>query len=486
MIKIVGLGPGAPEALTLGTLSILKGNNNVFLRTEKHPTVNYLKELNISFQTYDSAYESYESFDEVYEFISRDIMEKHKELREIIYAVPGHPFVAEKSVSLLIGLCDKEGIEYEVLPAVSFIDAMMEALKLDPVEGIKIIDAFEVKNQILDKRIGTIITQVYNTLIASEVKLHISEYYSDDMDIYFVRAAGVKGLESIRKIKLYELDRQTDIDYLTSIYIPKELDAANKDIYDLIYIMDKLREPGGCPWDREQTHESLKKYLVEESYEVIEAIEEQDYDKIIEELGDVLLQVVFHAAIGKEDGYFNIGDVITAVCNKMIQRHPHVFGDIIVNGTSDVLVNWDAIKRSEKGIETRSDEMRGIATSIPALMRAEKIQGKAKKVGFDWDKVEDAMDKVLEEFNEIKDVYKGEDKARILEEIGDLLFACVNVSRFLGVDPELALNSTNKKFIDRFSYIEETAKEKGYKLENMSLQEMDKLWDEAKKLKKNK
>jgi tetrapyrrole methylase family protein/MazG family protein len=482
MIKIVGLGPGSPEALTIGTLRLLKENKRVFLRTEKHPTVDYLKELDINFNTYDSAYESFESFDEVYDFIANDIVAKHKESNEIIYAVPGHPFVAEKSVSLLINLCDIEGIEYEVLPAVSFIDAMMEALKLDPVEGIKIIDAFDIKNQVLDKRIGTIITQVYNALIASEVKLHISEYYNDDMDVYFVRAAGVKGIESIRRIKLYELDRQTDIDYLTSIYIPRDIDA-NKDFYDLIEIMDRLREPGGCPWDREQTHDSLKKYLVEESYEVIEAIDEENYDKIIEELGDVLLQVVFHAAIGKEDGYFNVNDIVRAICNKMIKRHPHVFGDTVVRGTSDVLTNWDAIKRKEKGIETRAEEMKGIASSIPALLRAEKIQGKAKKVGFDWDKVEDAMDKVLEEFNEVKDVYKGEDKARILEEIGDLLFACVNVARFLQIDPEIALNNTNKKFIERFSYIENSAIAKGYNIEQLSLKEMDKLWNEAKNIK---
>lgn len=483
MIKILGLGPGAPEALTVGTLKLLQNSKSIFLRTEKHPTVDYLKELNIKFETYDSAYESYESFDEVYDFISTDLIEMHNKIGDIVYAVPGHPFVAEKSVSLLIELCKREKIQYEVLPAVSFIDAMMEALVIDPVEGIKIIDAFDIKNQVLDKRLGTIITQVYNSLIASEVKLHISEYYNDDMEIYFVRAAGIAGMESVRKIKLYELDRQLDIDYLTSIYIPKDL-KAKADFPDLLQVMDKLRSPEGCPWDREQTHETLKKYLVEESYEVIEAIDEQNYDKIIEELGDVLLQIVFHAAIGKEDGYFDISDVLNAVCTKMIQRHPHVFGDVVVEDAEDVLTNWDAIKRKEKGISTKTEEMDSIAKSLPALIRAEKIQGKAKKVGFDWDKVEDAMDKVLEEFNEVKDVYKEENEARILDEIGDLLFACVNVARFLNVDSELALNSTNNKFIKRFSYIEETSKLKGLTLEEMTLEEMDVLWNEAKKIKK--
>jgi tetrapyrrole methylase family protein / MazG family protein len=480
MIKIVGLGPGSLEALTIGTLELLKSSDYIFFRTEKHPTVDYLKKMNIKFKTYDSAYDEYDSFDEVYRAIAEDVIEQYRKIGSLIYGVPGHPFVAEKSVSILMDLCEKEGISFEVLPAVSFIDAMMEALRIDPVEGMKIIDAFDIKDQILDKRVATIITQVYNKLIASEVKLKLSEYYRDDTDIYFVRAAGIKNMESIRKIKLYELDRQEDIDYLTSVFIPRDL-KHTEDFYDLLNIMDLLRSREGCPWDREQTHESLKKYLVEESYEVLEAIDEQDYDKIVEELGDVLLQIVFHSAIGKEDGYFNINDVVKAICKKMIERHPHVFGSVEVKDSSEVLSNWDEIKRKEKGIESRTEEMNKIAKSLPALARAGKIQSKARKIGFDWDKVEDAMDKVLEEFYEVKDVYNGENRARILEEIGDLIFACVNVARFLDIDPELALNNTNDKFIKRFSYIENSARNSGRRLEEMSLGEMDLLWNESKK-----
>jgi tetrapyrrole methylase family protein / MazG family protein len=480
MIKIVGLGPGSLEALTIGTLELLKGSENIFFRTEKHPTVDYLKKMNIKFKTYDSAYDENDSFDKVYNSIAKDIIEQYRKIGNIIYGVPGHPFVAEKSVSILMELCEKESIPFEVLPAVSFIDAMMEALRIDPVEGLKVIDSFDMKNQILDKRIGTIITQVYNQLIASEVKLKLSEYYKDDTEIYFVRAAGIKGMESIRKIKLYELDRQEDIDYLTSVFIPRDLHNT-EDFHDLLNIMDVLRSREGCPWDREQTHESLKKYLVEESYEVLEAIDEEDYDKIVEELGDVLLQIVFHSSIGKEDGYFDINDVVKAICKKMIERHPHVFGSVQVKDSSEVLANWDEIKRKEKGIDSKTEEMNKIAKSLPALIRAEKIQSKARKVGFDWDKIEDAMDKVLEEFYEIKDVYNGENRSRILEEIGDLLFACVNVARFLDIDPELALNNTNNKFIKRFSFIENAAKNSGRKLEEMTLEEMDSLWNEAKK-----
>lgn len=479
MLKIMGLGPGAYEALTIGALKELKNNKNIYFRTEKHPTVDFLKDEGIKFESYDHAYEKYDSFDDVYKYIAEDLITKIKDDEDLIYAVPGHPLVAEKSVINLIELCKENNVQYEVLPAVSFVDAMMEALQVDPIEGVKIIDAFEMKNQILDKRVGTIITQVYNNFIASEVKLRLLEGYEDDTEIIFVRAAGVEGLESIRKIPLYELDWQEDIDYLTSIYIPKDL-GNKKDFQDLLDIIETLRNPGGCPWDREQTHESLKSALLEECYEVIDAIENEDEDALIEELGDVLLQVVFHASIGKEDGYFDIMDVIGGISNKMINRHPHVFGNEEANTSEQVLVNWDEIKKEEKGIKTLTEEMQNIAKSLPATTRAYKVQKKAKKVGFDWDDVNCAMDKVKEELNEIKEVYNCEDKSIIEGEVGDLLFACINVARFLEVDGELALDKTIKKFIKRFSYIENEAIKNNKNLKDMTLEEMDKLWEEAK------
>ena len=479
MLKIMGLGPGAYEALTIGALKELKNNKNIYFRTEKHPTVDFLKDEGIKFESYDHAYEKYDSFDDVYKYIAEDLITKIKDDEDLIYAVPGHPLVAEKSVINLIELCKENNVQYEVLPAVSFVDAMMEALQVDPIEGVKIIDAFDMKNQILDKRVGTIITQVYNNFIASEVKLRLLEGYEDDTEIIFVRAAGVEGLESIRKIPLYELDWQEDIDYLTSIYIPKDL-GNKKDFQDLLDIIETLRNPGGCPWDREQTHESLKSALLEECYEVIDAIENEDEDALIEELGDVLLQVVFHASIGKEDGYFDIMDVIGGISNKMINRHPHVFGNEEANTSEQVLVNWDEIKKEEKGIKTLTEEMQNIAKSLPATTRAYKVQKKAKKVGFDWNDVNYAMDKVKEELNEIKEVYNCEDKSIIEGEVGDLLFACINVARFLEVDGELALDKTIKKFIKRFSYIENEAIKNNKNLKDMTLEEMDKLWEEAK------
>ncbi|GFZ34179.1 nucleoside triphosphate pyrophosphohydrolase [Clostridium zeae] len=484
MIKIIGLGPGSEEALTLGAMRELKRCANIFLRTEKHPTVQYLIDEGVKFNTYDDAYEKSSTFDQVYESIALDLIEQHKKLNDIIYAVPGHPLVAERSVLNLVNLCKEQGLPYEVLPAVSFIDVMMEALEIDPVEGLKIVDAFDIENQVLDKRNGIIITQVYNQFIASEVKLKLQEEFNDDTEVYFVRAAGIKNQESIRKMPLYEIDMQEDIDYLTSIYVPKDLEN-KKDFYDLVDIIDTLRSEGGCPWDREQTHESLKQALIEECYEVLEAIDSQDDAGMIEELGDVLLQIVFHSSIAKEEGYFNISDVVQGICLKMINRHPHVFGSQLVNSSGEVLEKWEDIKKEEKGFGSITEELNAIARSLPSIIRATKVQNKAKKVGFDWDKVEDAMLKVEEELNEIKEVYNGENRAKIVEEVGDLLFACVNVARFLKVEGELALTQTTEKFIRRFSYIEQEAFKKGQNLENMSLEEMDNLWNKAKKTEKN-
>ncbi|GAA0181569.1 nucleoside triphosphate pyrophosphohydrolase [Clostridium sediminicola] len=480
MIKIVGLGPGNIDALTIGTLKLLKNNENIFFRTEIHPNVKELKENGVNYKSYDFLYEKSDDFDYVYSEIANDLIKQHEKSGNIVYAVPGHPLVAEKSVNLLLKLCKEKNVDFEILPAVSFIDAMIESLQIDPIGGLKIIDAFDINNQIYDKRVDTVITQVYDKFIASEVKLKLCEYYKDDTEIYFVRAAGVKGLESIRKIYLYELDRQEDIDYLTSVYIPKDLDNT-RDFYDLLNIMEKLRGEDGCPWDREQTHESIKRCFIEECYEVLEAIDNKDVDGIIEELGDVLLQVVFHSQIGKDEGYFSVNDVIEGISNKLTIRHPHVFGNTKVKDSDDVLVNWEKIKKVEKDINSYTEELKRVPQNLPGLIRAEKVQKKAAKVGFDWDDVSYAFDKIIEEYEEVKKVYKSQNKAKIQEEIGDLIFTLVNVARFLDIDPEFALNYTIEKFISRFQYIEESALKTGKKLEEMNLEEMDKLWEEAKK-----
>lgn len=248
----------------------------------------------------------------------------------------------------------------------------------------------------------------------------------------------------------------------------------------LIDIMKLLRSEEGCPWDREQTHESLKKYLIEETYEYLEVVDLKDTTGMCEELGDVLLQIVFHARIAEENGDFNIEDVINGVCEKMIHRHPHVFGDVNVENSSQVLQNWEEIKKKEKGVSDQTTVLQGVPNNLPALMRSYKVQQKAAQVGFDWTNPEDVFAKLREEIDELEAEYKGKNNAGIDEELGDVLFSVVNLSRFLKVHPELSLSQATNKFIKRFEYVENAAEQRGKKLKEMSLAEMDVLWTEAK------
>lgn len=252
------------------------------------------------------------------------------------------------------------------------------------------------------------------------------------------------------------------------------------DFSDLLKIMELLRSENGCPWDREQDHQSLKKYLLEETYEVLEAIDMNDKKKLAEELGDLMLQVIFHAQIGKEHRDFDINDVITGICRKLISRHTHVFGSDRADTPDEVVENWEAIKKREKGLKSHTSVLRDVPRSLPALMRSYKVQQKAAQVGFDWDNIEDVFAKVDEEIQELKDVYNSKNVERITDEMGDVFFALVNLSRFLSVQPELALTRTINKFIERFDYIEKESVKAGKKLEEMSLPEMDELWNRAK------
>lgn len=256
-----------------------------------------------------------------------------------------------------------------------------------------------------------------------------------------------------------------------------------KDVYgidDLLLIMRCLRSEGGCPWDREQTHESIKKNLIEETYEVIEAINRQDRALLCEELGDVLMQVVFHAQMEAETGAFTFEDVADGVCKKLIERHPHVFGEVRVSGSAEVLRNWDDIKKRSKGQTSQTETMQSVPRELPALMRAEKVQKKAAKVGFDWPEVSGAVDKLYEETAELSSAIENGSEEEMAEEFGDLLFSAVNVSRFIGCDAEEALTAATDKFMRRFARVEETARGRGLKLEELSVSEMDALWDEAK------
>ncbi len=249
---------------------------------------------------------------------------------------------------------------------------------------------------------------------------------------------------------------------------------------DLLSIMSILRAPGGCPWDREQTHASIKQSFIEETYEVIEAINKDDKTLLCEELGDVLLQVVFHAQMEKEAGVFDMSDVCDGVCKKLIERHPHVFGETKVDSSAEVLDNWDAIKRKSKQQATQGQAMQKIPLELPALMRAQKLQSKAKKAGFDWDDVSGAYDALQKEIAELKEAQTASDAEKIQDELGDVLFSVVNVARFLGVDAEQALMGANNKFLSRYLVVESLAQSRGIDMKNTPIEELDKLWEEAK------
>ena len=483
-IYIIGLGPGDINSLTLGAIERLNSGDLNILRTEIHPTISYLQDRDISYTSYDYVYESEENFQKVYEFIVDDLIEKVKKYHILNYFVPGNPLVAEKTVDILLSRGKNVNIDVEIIPGMSFIDPILLAVGHDPINGLKIIDGLNFKGQYVDINSGNIITQVYNDRIASSVKLALSEIYGDDYKIYVVNGVGVKDEEKIYHITIYELDRIGDINHLTSIYIPK-VDKINKKIYDmndLLDIMEQLRSADGCPWDMKQTHESIRECVIEEAYEVVDAIDRDDMDNLSEELGDILLQVIFHSQIAKDEGYFNIWDVLSGICNKLILRHPHVFKQKKVENSQEVVYNWNEIKFKGRNIDGYTDRLREIP-KLPSLMRSYKVQRRAADIGFDWNSIDGALEKVIEEWNEVLEalnLFKGGDVREVEEELGDLLFAIVNVCRFLNINPEVALNKTINKFIDRFNYMELRSKELNLDLKEMTLDEMDILWDEAK------
>lgn len=488
---IVGLGPGSADGITVGTLDRLQSARTLLVRTAQHPAAAELAASGLAFDTFDYLYEQCADFQEVYKEIAEIVVKAASE-GPVVYAVPGHPMVGEESVRQVIKLATEANITWEVIPAMSFLDPVQTSLGIDFSTGFKLIDGLGLAGPEIspecrpDPRIPNLIMQVYNTLIASEVKLSLMLYYPNEYIIKVVRAAGIAGQERLVEIPLFELDRLDWIDHLTSVYIPPYGESAAMvsrfPVDPLVDIMERLRDVDGCPWDREQTHESLKKYLVEETYETLDAIDEGNMYKVCEELGDLLLQIAFHAQIAREDGFFDMNDIIEAISQKLVRRHPHVFGRVKVRGSEEVSVNWEEIKKGEleeKG-ETRQSLLDGIPRNLPALMKADKIQHKAAKVGFDWPDYNGALDKIYEEIAELKEALAGGEQKSIFAETGDLLFAVVNLARLLKVNPEEALGATIRKFKERFMYMEKQALRARVDLGKMDLKELDKLWEEAK------
>jgi tetrapyrrole methylase family protein/MazG family protein len=476
-ITVIGLGAGNLEQMTLGIYKQLLEADKVYARTADHPAIEELKAEGKSFVFFDDIYEKHDRFEPVYAEIASTLFEAARMNDHVVYAVPGHPLVAEQSVQILLNDAEANNVEVTVAGGKSFLDEMYTALKVDPIEGCQIVDGTSLRKEEIQIRHHVIIVQVYDAFIASEVKLTLMDLYPDDYEVTVVTAAG-SSMESITKVPLYELDQAVTLNNLTAVYIPPVKDELllYRDFSFLRQVIARLRGPGGCPWDQKQTHVSLKKYLIEEAYEVLDAIDEEDDEAIAEELGDVLLQVLLHAQIGEEEGFFAIDDVIAVLTEKMIRRHPHVFGDVKAEDADEVIANWEAIKANEAGKSERESLLDGVPKGLPAILKAYQYQKKAAKAGFDWKEIGPVYDKIKEELQEFQEA-SGEEQ---LKELGDLLFSVVNLARFYKIDPEEALNATNRKFYARFNYIEEALKAKNLSFDDVSLEEMDQFWNEAK------
>jgi tetrapyrrole methylase family protein / MazG family protein len=475
-VEIVGLGAGDLDQLPLGIYKkLISLNKTVYTRTIDHPVVAALQKEGVAFHSFDYLYEEEQQFSSVYERIVEVIREKATK-EDVIYTVPGHPMLAEKTVQLLL---EQKGMNVVIVGGSSYLDDIFTALKIDPIEGFQFVDATSFNRSELNFKNHLVFSQVYDQFVASEVKLTLLEDLPADYLITVVEAVGSKA-QSMKQIPLEMLDRTVEVSNLTSVYIPPAPDdVLHHTFWQLRKVIQKLREPGGCPWDQAQTHESLREFAIEEVYELIDAINTQDDDGIVEELGDVLLQVMLHSQIGEDNGYFNIDDVIRGITDKMIHRHPHVFKDTAVNSIAEVKSNWDQLKQAEKG-HVHASMIDGVAKHSPSLIRAYQLQKKAAKAGFDWDKVYGVWNKLEEEIAEFKTAISVESMNEQEMEFGDILFVLANLARHYNINPEVALNRANEKFISRFTYIEEMLIKHGSSIHDATFDQMSELWERAK------
>lgn len=470
-IEVIGLGAGDLEQLSLGIYRKLTSHvGKVFVRTLDHPVIPKLMDEDVSFQSFDALYEASEQFETVYENITTTLLGAAQN-ESVLYAVPGHPMLAEKTVQLLL---EQEQIDIDIIGGQSYLDDLFTTLRIDPIDGFQFIDGTAFQREELNYRNHLIFCQVYDAFIASEVKLTLLEDLPPSYEVTVVEAAGSKD-ERILHVPLEELDRIIMFSNLTSVYVPPAPDELlTHEFVSLRTVIRTLRGENGCPWDRKQTHESLREYAIEEVYELIDAINQEDDEAIIEELGDVLLQVLLHSQIGEDHGYFTIDDVIKGIYDKMVHRHPHVFGQ------SDPDKSWDELKREEKPVDHEALLLDDVIMTGPSLQTAYQLQKKTAKVGFDWDRVDDIWEKFSEEKTEFQEAVQQNDSFEMENEFGDILFVLANIAKYYKVNPEVALAKANHKFVSRFNEVERQADILGSKLSDLSLAELDALWDIAK------
>jgi tetrapyrrole methylase family protein/MazG family protein len=493
-ITIVGLGPGGSDLWTEAARRTLTSAREIWLRTARHPGVETLRDgVGIQTHSFDTWYEEAPDFDALYARITDHILNLGTREEGVVYAVPGNPTVGEATVTRIRSLALEAGLPVTLIPGLSFIEPTLAALGVDALDGLQIADAAQLATMhhpALDPDRPALVAQLYDRRQAAQVKLTLMSAYPDSHPVTLVRSAGTDK-EQVINCSLFELDRQPTIDHLTTLYLPPVLHASGLPAFQ--ETVAHLRAPDGCPWDREQTHQSLRPYLLEECHEVLAALDAEDFVSLAEELGDLLLQIVLHAQIASETGEFQMADIIGKVNEKIRRRHPHVFGDVIVNGVEDVLTNWEAIKRAERGAPGAEgipgedqapleSALAGIPLAMPALARAQMISRKAVRVGFEWPALDGVLEKLAEEACEVADAETPEEREA---EIGDLLFVTVNLARWLGVEAESALRATNERFIRRFSTLERLARERGQEVTELDINALDMLWEKAKRMEQN-
>jgi tetrapyrrole methylase family protein/MazG family protein len=450
-VVVVGLGPGDRRLVSVAATDAMAAIATRFVRTTRHPSAG-LAEPATSF---DGLYERADSIEEVYAAIVEHLVAAARAEGQVLYAVPGSPLIAERTVQLL---CTDGRVEVEVVPALSFLDLAWARLAVDPVAaGVRIVDGHRFAVEAAGQPGPLLVAQCDSKGVLSDIKLAVD----DGPEVTVLQRLGLPD-EAVTTLPWHQLDRAVEPDHLTSLWIPTLAEPVAAELQRFTELVRVLR--ARCPWDQQQTHRSLTRHLLEETYEVLEAIDELDYDHLEEELGDLLFQVAFHAALAAEEGQFTLADVARRVHDKLVGRHPHVFGP-----PGEPVPNWEELKKAEKG---RASIMEGVPGNLPSLLYAFKLQGKAASAGFDWKDAAGAWPKIGEELGELREAIDASADS-VNEELGDVLFSVVNVARHLGLDPESALREAAAKFRDRFRAMETLAEARGVAID-------DRLWDEVK------